>query len=166
MSLTSLPIGPNPGQKNFDQIQNEINLQATDGVAVPASPLEGRPFQDGDHNLFGYNGVIVADGKVIALINLDENSNVPRISIGDKVLLVGDSQGYIPSGHTSGQRADVIALTEPFLQGPKGTNTSDRVIQVNSGGIIGWIKPSNVDKEDLTKQSESRANQLFTKGTE
>jgi hypothetical protein len=162
--LESLPIGPNPGQQNFDNLQNEINNQATEGVAMPDSSIEGRPFLTGEHNLFGYNGVVIADGKVVSLVNLDEASEIPRISIGDEVLLKGDTKGYVPSGHQSGQRVEVVALTEPFLRGPKGTgtDTSDRIIQVSGEGLIGWVKPSNIDKVDLANQKEQKLKQLFT----
>ncbi len=161
----SIPIAPNPGQQNFDKLQNEMNRRVIEDTYIPPSPVEGRPFCTNNHDIFGYTGVIVEEGQVIALINLKQNPEIPTIQLGDIVLLKGDSEGYIPSGHKPGQRVEVVELTEPFLKARVGSiifNTSDKIIKVSGEGRIGWIKPSNVDKEDLRGQKDAISNQLFS----
>lgn len=102
------------------------------------SSLEGRPFLDGNHSLFGYDRVVVQGGVIVALKSSEEGLK-PDLCIGFKVSLSGDSRGYIPSGHAVGDEVEITGFAEPFQNG-----VSDRIICVEGEGQSGWIKPSNV----------------------
>jgi hypothetical protein len=157
-----LPISPNFGQKNMDNLSNTLSEQVliNMGVLNDTGP-EGRNFLDNDHNLFGYDGVVVNEGKIISLINLDKDESIPSIHLNGEVPIKGDSDGYISSGHKPGDRVKVIGFIEPFFESETGRRSSDKIIKVEGNGAIGWIKPSEIDKQLLLKQRETETQQLF-----
>ena len=93
----------------------------------------GRHFLEGRHNLFGYDGVVVSGGEIVSLVNLGGDEDVPTISLDAEVAILGDSRGYVSSGHKPGDQVKVI----------------------------GWIKPSEIDKEVLKEQREKVIRKLF-----
>ena len=120
-NITELPIAPNPRQKNADQALGHINHQVEiamerDGVLSKDSDPRGRHFVDSGSSLFGYDGVVVHNKKIVSLVNLGENESVPPVRLGTEVTIVGDSRGYVSSGHKPGERVKVIGFVEPFYR--------------------------------------------------
>lgn len=64
MVIGELPVSPNDGQQNFDKLSNTFLDRVGDsmGVLQDTEP-GGRPFLNNNHNLFGYDGVVVREGK-------------------------------------------------------------------------------------------------------
>ena len=108
---------------------------------VPFGPGESeRPFLR-NVNLFGYDSFrVLQSGERIGL--RDSTGITPELIRGARVVIEGDSKGYVPSGHRPGDSVRITGFAEPF----EG-NRSDDIIQVDGGGISGWIKPSNIKRE-------------------
>lgn len=162
MSIDQLPIGPNPGQQNMDRASNTINedVKESMGVLQDTGP-EGRSFLDGEHNLFGYNGVVVREGKIVSLVNLDPEQDIPPINLDSEVVIEGNSVGYVSSGHKPGDKVRVISLIEPFYKSKNDLISSDKIIQVDGAGVIGWIKPSEINRQLLSEEREKKMKELF-----
>jgi hypothetical protein len=165
-NIDQLPISPNPGQQNMDKVSNTLNerVRANMGV-LPDTDPSGRPFLRGEDSLFGYNGVVVRNGEIVSLINLGGNEEVPNINLDTEICIIGDKRGYVSSGHKPGDKVKVIRFIEPFFEDGGGSKSSDKIIQVEGGGVIGWIKPSEVDKNALKEQREQELRKLFEKST-
>jgi hypothetical protein len=156
-------IGPNEGQKNADKTLNTTNeiIREQMGRFKDTGP-EGRLFAEGC-NIFGYNGCIVTDGKISALINT-EDDDIPRINLNGELSIKGGSHGYVSSGHRDGARVRVIDFIEPFYSaGSEQPRSSDKIIQVEGEGVTGWIKPSEINKEALMQEMNESLSGLFKK---
>jgi len=162
MDINELPISPNPGQQNMDKISNMLNERVGEsmGVLEDTGPA-GRHFLEGEHSLFGYDGVVVTGGKIVSLVNLDGDEDVPTVSLGAEVTIEGNSRGYVSSGHKPGDQVKVIGFIEPFFSAGEGQMSSDKIIKVEGNGTIGWIKPSEIDKQLLKKQKDEEMQKLF-----
>jgi len=115
--MDTLPISPNPGQENMDKLSNTINdrVKTSMGRLQDTGP-EGRTFLDGEHSLFGYNGVVVRDGDIVSLVNTKQDSDIPPINLGDEIIIEGNSMGYVTSGHNPGDKVKVVGFIEPFYE--------------------------------------------------
>jgi hypothetical protein len=60
-----------------------------------------------------------------------------------KVKLLGDTQGHVPSFFSSGEKVAIIGFREAFRGG-----NADNIIHVSNGKVEGWVKPSNIQKDD------------------
>lgn len=162
MDINELPISPNEGQQNMDKLSNTINERVREsmGVLEDTEP-SGRHFLDNKHTLFGYNGVVVSGGKIVSLVSLERDKDIPSISLGTEIVIEGDSRGYVSSGHKTGDRVKVIGLIEPFFSAGEGVQSSDKIIKVEGNGVIGWIKPSEIDKRAVIEQNEKVTKKLF-----
>ncbi len=160
--IKDLPIGPNPGQQNMDKVVASINdMVRTKMGALPDTGPAGRHFLDGEHSFFGYNGVVVREGKIVSLVNLNGDEDIPPINLDTEITIEGDSRGYVSSGHKPGDRVKVIGFIEPNFKAAEGIRSSDKIIQVEGAGTVGWIKPSEFDKQLLKKQQEEEIGKLF-----
>jgi hypothetical protein len=88
------------------------------------------------HDLFGYNTVVREGDKVITL----KRQTVTELDLGMKVVLLGDSRGYVPSGFNPGQKVTILEFSEPF-----SNSRTDHIIKVSDGSHEGWVKPSNIE---------------------
>jgi len=167
MNLDEFPIAPNPDQQNADKLLGNINdgVKQNMGVLTDTGP-EGRPFLDGEHNLFGYDGVVVTEGRISSLVNLGGDENVPTVSLGTEVVIEGNSSGYVSSGHKPGDRVKVINFIEPFHSDGGSLTSSDKIIQVEGAGVVGWIKPSEFSKSALKEERDKELKKLFDKPPE
>ncbi|HEY4508846.1 MAG TPA: hypothetical protein VJC13_01015 [Candidatus Paceibacterota bacterium] len=95
-------------------------------------PVE-RPFVRGD-SLFGYDKALELNGEIIGITG--ERGELRK---GMEVGIVGNSMGYVPSGHKPGEMVTITGFVEPFQDG-----ASDHIITVSGGGITGRVKPSNI----------------------
>ncbi len=147
----------------MDKVGANINDMVREAMGVlPDTGSEGREFlKSPGSSIFGYDGVVVRDGKIVSLVSLKADESVPSVSLGTELIIEGDSRGYVPSGHKSGDNVKVIGFIEPFFQARPGIQSSDRIIQVEGSGIVGWIKPSNFDKQTLKKQRDEEVQKLF-----
>jgi hypothetical protein len=139
-------VGMETGPQNGDIVANIFRVKARlakkFGLAsevLEDTSSDGRPFLDGEHNIQGYDRVVVNGGEIIILKS--SKGERPQLSIGMMVELKGDSRGYIPSGHSEGDQVEIIEFTEPFRDGG-----SDRIIMVKGNGHMGLVKPSNIIK--------------------
>ena len=87
-----------------------------------------------DGSIFGYDKLVKG---FVALRGEDK----PELHIGDRIILSGDTQGYVPSSFKSGEEATIIGFREPH----KGAN-SDHIVLVTNAINKGWVKPSNIQK--------------------
>lgn len=165
MDITEFPISPNPGQQNMDKVGANINDMVKDAMGVlPDTGPEGRRFLKGGKVVGGYDGVVVSGGKIVTLVNLKGDEDVPAVRIGTELTIEGDSHGYVPSGHKPGDKVKVVGFIEPFFHAKEPSiQSSDRIIQVEGLGIVGWIKPSNFDTQLLKKQGNEEVQKLFSK---
>ncbi len=148
----------------MDRVGANINDMVKDAMGtLPDTGPEGRQFlKSAGSSIFGYDGVVVSGGKIVSLVNLDSDGDIPPVSLGTELTIEGDSRGYVPSGHKLGDKVKVIGFIEPFFPAKKpGIQSSDRIIQVEGEGTIGWIKPSNFDKQLLKEQREEEVKKLF-----
>ncbi len=129
-------INKDDGTQNADSVMNLVRGLAKEEKFEDTGP-EGRPFLDGSHYLFGYDRVVVEGGKITKLIS--SKGDEPELTLGMEVVLSGDSRGYVPSGHKSGEIVNIVAIAEPFRN-----NSSDRIIKVYGNQQDGWVKPSNI----------------------
>lgn len=155
-------ISSHEGQQNADVTSNTVNDRIKD-IVLQDTESGGRHFLDGKHSLFGYNGVVVTGGKIVSLISVDKDEDLPPISLDGEVIIKGDSHGYVSSGHKEGDRVRVIGLIEPFFSVAEGVQSSDKIIQVDGAGVIGWIKPSEINREQLKQSREEMFQRLFKK---
>jgi len=166
--LDDLPVSSNPGQQNMDRVGATINDRVKQAMGVlPDTEPTGRHFLDNEHNLFGYNGVVVRDGRIVTLLSLAGDEDTPPINLDTEITIQGDSHGYVSSGHKPGDKVRVLGFIEPFFKAGKGIQSSDKIIQVQGGmgedgaEVIGWIKPSEFDKQLLKRQREEEMKKLF-----
>ncbi|MBI5005171.1 MAG: hypothetical protein HZC03_01020 [Candidatus Lloydbacteria bacterium] len=148
----SMEKGPTPDQvgaspenneQRMDNLMSHVKAEIMAGRIDPkrlenlfiqdTNPVE-RPFKDGS-SLFGYNQVVELGGEIVSIKG--EKGDLFK---GMKVELVGDSRGYVPSGHQSGEKVTIVGFSEPFEKGE-----SDHVIMVSGGGKTGMVKPSNIN---------------------
>jgi KAP-like P-loop domain-containing protein len=87
------------------------------------------------HSIFGYDQLIKEGTDIVGLAG----ERVPELRKGMKVIMKGDSQGYVPSGHKEGVEATIVEFTEPFKDGE-----TDHIIKVSSRTVEGWVKPINI----------------------
>lgn len=93
-----------------------------------------RPFKDGV-SLFGYDRILQStDGEIVGITG-EERTLLKDMDVE----LVGDSKGYISSGHKSGDRVKIVGFSEPF----KGGET-DHIVIISGDGKTGAVKPSNI----------------------
>jgi TIR domain len=88
-------------------------------------------------SLFGYT-TLVRDGDTFVALKGEAERDQ---RIGMRVVLLGDSRGYVPSGFDHGQEVSIVGFTEPFKDGE-----SDHIIRVSDGKRSGWVKPSNIQR--------------------
>ena len=163
-----LPIASNVGQQNMDRVGANINdMVKTAMGTLPDTGPEGRQFLKAKgSSIFGYDGVVVSGGKIVSLVNLKGDEDIPPVTLDTELTIEGDSRGYVPSGHKPGDRVKVIGFIEPFFQAKPGIQSSDRVIQVEGNGVVGWIKPSNFDKQLLKREKDEEVKKLFNRPNE
>lgn len=89
------------------------------------------------HDLFGYTILVRDREEFIAL----KGDGVPDLRVGMSVVLLGDSRGYVPSGHRPGAEVRIVGFVEPFKKGE-----SDHIIEVTDGKYSGRVKPSNIQR--------------------
>src|SRR5437867_905685 len=87
-----------------------------------------------DH-IFGYNTLMKEGSDIIGLAG----EEVPELHKGTKVEMVGDTKGYIRSGHRPGEEATIVEFREPDKNG-----STDYIIKVSNATREGWVKPSNI----------------------
>lgn len=90
-----------------------------------------------DGILFGYDTLVKAGEDFIAL----SGPEVPELTKGMKIVLLGDSRGYVPSGFKPGQEVTIVGFVEAFKHGE-----SDHIVSVTDGTHTGRIKPSNIQR--------------------
>ncbi len=88
-------------------------------------------------NLFGYT-TLIRDGDTFVALRGETET---ELRIGMQIVLLGDSQGYVPSGFRHGQEVRIVGFVEPFKNGE-----SDHIVQVTDGNYEGWVKPSNIQR--------------------
>jgi len=165
MSLDTTPVSPSDGQENFDKLSNTfLDIVAEKMGYLQDSEPTGRPFLD-ECSLFGYDGVVTRDGKIVSLTNLGDREDVPSIGLDTEITIEGNSHGYVSSGHNPGDRVKVIKFIEPFYDAGNGIKSSDKIIKVEGNGVIGWIKPSEFDKRRLLEDTEKEIKKLFERPT-
>lgn len=91
---------------------------------------------------------------------------MPSVSVGSELVIVGDSRGYVSSGHDQGSRVKVLRIIEPFYDAGNEIRSSDKIIKVEGHGVIGWIKPSELDKVILKEETEKEMKKLFERSSE
>jgi hypothetical protein len=101
-----------------------------------------------DGTLFGYDTLVKDGSDFIALLGEGE----PELYKYMKVILLGDSRGYIPSFFNPGEEATIIGFRECFKDG-----NSDHIIQVRNGTNEGWVKPSNIQKNVAESRTTNSA---------
>jgi len=85
---------------------------------------------------FGYDTII---SDFVELQGKDLAGNKLSLTLGLQVVLRGDSvTGYVPGGFSDGTKGRIVG----FRDG--GGDASDNIVQVESGGRKGWVKPSNI----------------------
>ncbi|HXJ47832.1 MAG TPA: hypothetical protein VNF91_01570, partial [Candidatus Acidoferrum sp.] len=89
------------------------------------------------HDIFGYTTLVRDNDVFVALTGRD----VAQLRVGMKVVLLGDSRGYVPSGFSPGDEVMIVGFAEPFKGG-----TSDHIVQVTKDSERGWVKPSNIQR--------------------
>jgi hypothetical protein len=111
-----------------------------------AHGVVGRSFQRGDSmdrprdkvkldgNFFGYD-TLVRESTFVAL----EGDGKPTLQVGMQVTLFGDTKGYVPGGFKDATVAEIVGFREPWELG-----ASDHIIEVSSGKLRAWVKPSNI----------------------
>jgi hypothetical protein len=88
-------------------------------------------------SLFGYDSLLQEGDEIIAL----RGKSKPELLRGMKVVMVGDSDGYIASGHKTNDEATILEFRKPFRDG-----STDYIIFVGNNNAKGWVKPSNIKK--------------------
>jgi hypothetical protein len=91
-----------------------------------------------DENIFGYDELIKEGTNFIAL----RREGRPELRKGMWVVLLGDSQGYVPSSFKPDEEVTIIGFRESFKDG-----SSDHIIEVSNGKREGWVKPSNIQNK-------------------
>jgi hypothetical protein len=102
-----------------------------------------------DGSIFGYNTFVKNDDHIITL----KGDRITELDIGMEVILLGDSEGYLPSDFKPGEKVTIVQFTEPFLQ-PR----TDDIVQVSNGSRTGWIKPSNIQVTRYGSEIRCRAD--------
>ena len=125
---------------------------------------EGRSFYGSSiSSIDGYNGFIVKEGKLVALINM-EDQNVPQICLGQELIIKGNSQGYVSYSQVKpGDRVTVVGFRDPaFDINGDPLAPTDEIIQVQPIGSdeSGWIKPS--EHEDLENKRDTNPKENIT----
>jgi len=87
-------------------------------------------------SVFGYTA-LVREGDFVALTGDGEQ----KLQVGMKVVLLGDSRGYVPSGFSPGDEVTIVGFTEPFKDGE-----SNHIVNVRNQSHEGWVKPSNIQR--------------------
>lgn len=118
--LNLIKIRVESGELNFEKVKNLI--------VRDTNPVE----KEIDGSIFDYKKVGELGGEIISLKGEGKTS----LYKGMTVELVGDSKGYVPSGHKNGECATIIGFRDP--------EEGDRVVEVSGGGKVGYIKPSNI----------------------
>lgn len=165
MSFDDFPVASNDGQKNLFAFDNMTLARVAEkmGVLQDTEPGQPRGFLDRDGlMLSGYDGVVVQDGKVVSLVNRDGWEGIPVLSVGSELVVEGDSRGHVSSGHKPGNRVKVLQIIEPFYEADPVNKSTDKIVQVEGHGLIGWIKPSEFDKNILLEEIEKETQRLFS----
>lgn len=90
-----------------------------------------------DGSIFGYDEIVVEGADFISL----RGEGRPELRKGMRVVLSGDSRGYVPSHFKLQEEAIIIGFRESFKDG-----NSDHIIQVSNGEKEGWVKPPNIGR--------------------
>jgi hypothetical protein len=98
------------------------------------------------HSIFGYTTLIQEGKRFTALTGEEEE----ELRVGMKVVLLGDSRGYVPSGFSPGDEVTIVGFTEPFKKGE-----SDHIVEVSNEANQGWVKPSNIQRKTRTRRDNS-----------
>jgi CheY-like chemotaxis protein len=88
-------------------------------------------------SLFGYTTLVREGGAFVALIGEGEHA----LHVGMRVVLRGDSRGYVPSGFPPGAEVTIAGFKEPFKDGE-----TDHIVEVRDQTRLGWVKPSNIQR--------------------
>lgn len=80
------------------------------------------------------------------MLEITRYGSVPELRKDIKVVLLGDSRGYVPSSFKPGEEVILIKFREPFKDG-----NSEHIVLVSSGTMEGWVKPSNIQKNVAEK---------------
>jgi hypothetical protein len=90
-----------------------------------------------DGSIFGYDMLIKEGGEFVAL----QGEGKPTLYKGMSVVLVGDTQGYVPSDFKPEEEVIIGGFREAFKSG-----NSDHIVLVSNATREGWVKPSNIQK--------------------
>ena len=107
-------------------------------------------------NLFGYTTLVRKGNTFVALAG----DGQPKLQVGMRVTLLGDSRGYVPSGFRDRQEAQIVGFAEPFKEG-----RSDHIIQVSDEKQEGWVKPSNIDRAAIDASEAKAADETQTEAS-
>jgi len=124
-------------KQEIDKLVNHIRAKLEAGVLDPekvknllipdVNPVE----KEIEGSVFGYNKTVELGSEIISLKGKEQS-----LYKGMTVELIGDSKGYVPSGHKSGERVIIIGFSDP----EKG----DTIVQVSGEDKTGYVKPSNI----------------------
>jgi hypothetical protein len=151
MQLDSLPLGENPNQQNLDTLNNELNNEIHKAITgIPNTTPEGSLLRENGESLYGYTKYHAEGGNIIGLIG--DSDDVPEVFVGGYVSLLGDAQGYVPTGHKPGDTVMVNRIIFPYFKLKPGIKGNDRIIEgIREDGLTGWFSPKNIDTESLLK---------------
>ena len=151
MDFDELIIGPNPNQENKDAFTNELNNGIYEAMGnISDTTSEGSLLFNNGGRLYGYTKYIAEGGKIVGLKGDDDK--VPDVYVGGYITLVGDSNGYVPSGHKTGDTVMVNRIIFPFFKLNSKLTGDDRIIEgIREDGLTGWLSPKNIDTELLLK---------------
>ncbi|HEY7080100.1 MAG TPA: hypothetical protein VH500_10385 [Nitrososphaeraceae archaeon] len=88
----------------------------------------------GDVNLFGYDTLVKEE-----IFTELHGEGHPTLLKGMRVILKGDSQGYIHDHFQIEERVTIIEFRQAFDNG-----SEDNVIFVTNGRKLGYVKPFNI----------------------
>ncbi|OGY87623.1 MAG: hypothetical protein A2233_01580 [Candidatus Kerfeldbacteria bacterium RIFOXYA2_FULL_38_24] len=103
----------------------------------PAYQGEGVLFHVFTGEIFGYTMAQEKDGKIQAICG--NEGKVPYLHIHDKVKPKGDYQAL--GGLDPNQDAEIVEIAKPFEDGK-----TDKIICLQQGDKIVWIKPCQMEK--------------------
>lgn len=93
-------------------------------------------------NMFGYDTMVIDNGKVIALGSSSEvsaESHRPDLNVGDRVNLIGDAN------RLGNLRPDDESVIDS-IRDPREEGATDRILWIKQDGAVGYVNPSQVEK--------------------